>query len=106
MGFKNKESLNRLTRGDTVYTDIELGPLSSERLAELNNTRLGCIVARLLLRVIDNGSGHGGNQDDRARLASSNCSTTNSLGHHERAGQVDIDQAAPHLEIISLSGDV
>ena len=106
MGFKNKESLNRLTRGDTVNTDIKFSPLSSERLAELDDTGLGCIVARLLLRIIDNGSGHGGNQDDGAWLAGSNCSTTNSLRHHEGASQVDIDQTAPHLEIISLGGDV
>jgi hypothetical protein len=98
--------LTGLTRGDAVDTDIKLGPLSSKRLAELDDTSLGCIVARLLLRVVDNRSGHGGNQDDGARLASSNCSTANSLGHHEGASQVDIDQAAPHLEIISLSGDV
>lgn len=98
--------MSGLTRGDTVNTDIKFSPLSSERLAELDDTGLGCIVARLLLRVIDNGSGHGGNQDDGARLASSNCSTTNGLGHHERASQVDINQAAPHLEIISLGGNV
>jgi hypothetical protein len=98
--------LNGLTRGNAIDTDIKFCPLSSERLAELDDTGLGCIVARLLLRVVDNGSRHGGNQNDGARLASSNCSTTNSLGHHERASQVDVDQAAPHLEIIGLGGDV
>jgi len=96
----------KFTRRDAVDTDAILGPLSSKRLAELDHTSLGGIVAGLLLRVVDDGAGHGGNEDDGSGLVLGHQGTTNGLGHHEGTGQVDIDQTAPHLEIVGLGWDV
>ena len=98
--------MRELTGRDAVDTDAILGPLSSQGLAELDNTSLGCVVARLLLWVVDDRAGHRSNQDDGSRLVLGHQGTTNSLGHHEGTGQVDIDQAAPHLEIVGLGWDV
>jgi hypothetical protein len=60
----------------------------------------------LLLWVVDDGAGHGGNQDNGAGLVLGHQGTTNGLGHHEGAGQVDVDQTAPHLEVVGLSWDI
>jgi hypothetical protein len=97
---------NKRTRRDAVHADVVLGPLSAKRLAELDNTSLGCVVARLLLRVVDDGAGHGRDQDDGSRLACSHHSLTNGLRHQEGSGQVDVDQAAEHDMIVCLSRDV
>ena len=98
--------MREITGRNAVNTDAILGPLSSQGLAELDNTSLGCVVAGLLLWVVDNGAGHRGNQDDGSGLVLGHQGTTNGLGHHEGTGQVDIDQAAPHLEIVGLGWDV
>lgn len=92
--------------GDAVDTDVVLGPLSSQTLAELDDTSLGSIVAGLLLREVDDAAGHGGNEDDGAGLASGDHGLANSLGHEEGTSQVDIDQTTEHVGVVVLSGDV
>ena len=95
-----------VTGGDAVDTDVVLGPLSGERLAELDNTSLGGVVAGLLLGVVDDGARHGGDQDDGSRLASGHHGTANRLGHQEGTSQVDVDQSAEHGGVVLFGGDV
>lgn len=96
----------RHTRGDAVNTNVVLGPLSTQRLAKLDNTSLGGVVAGLLLGVVDNGSRHGGNQDNGSRLAGSHHGLADGLRDQEGSGQIDVDQASEHDMVIGLSGDV
>lgn len=95
-----------VTWGDAVYTNVVLGPLSSEGLSELDDSGLGCIVAGLLLWVVDDGSGHRGNEDDGTWLASLNHGLANSLCDHERSVEVDVDQSAEHGVVVSLGWNV
>lgn len=60
----------------------------------------------MFLRIVYNRTGHGGNQDDGARLVGSDHGFTNSLGNEEGAGQVDIDESAEHDGVIGLGRDV
>jgi len=96
----------KLTWGDAVYTDAVFSPLRAERLAKHDNTGLGSVVARLLLWVVDNGSGHRCNQDDGSGLASSNHGLADCLRNEEGAGQVDVDKTTEHDWVVRLSGDV
>jgi hypothetical protein len=72
-----------VTRGDGVDTDTVLCPLSSQRATEVHHTRLGGVVARLLLGVVDDRPRHTGDEDDRPRLLSSNHGLRDSLSHEE-----------------------
>lgn len=92
--------------GDAVDTDVVLGPLSGEGLAELDDTGLGGVVAGLLLRVVDDGAGHRSNEDDGAGLASGHHGAANSLGHQERTVEVDVDETTEHGGVVLLSRNV
>lgn len=45
-----------VTGGNAVDPDVELGPLSGQRLSELNDTSLRGVVTRLFLWVVDDSS--------------------------------------------------
>lgn len=109
LGLKSGDTVEggvHVTGRDAVDTDLVLGPLSSDGLGKLDDTSLGGVVAALLLGVVDDGAGHGGNQDQAARLASSHHGAANSLGHEEGTSKVDVDQAAEHGGVIGLSLNV
>lgn len=109
LGLKGGDAVEgsvHVTGGDAVDTDLVLGPLSSDGLGELDDTGLGGVVAALLLGVVDDGTRHGGNQDQAARLASGHHSAADGLGHQERTSQVDVDETTEHGGVISLSLDV
>src|SRR5688572_25793473 len=109
LGLKSRDTVEggvHVTRRDTVNTDAVLGPLSGNGLGKLDDTSLRGVVAALLLRVVDNGARHRGNEDERAGLASSHHSATNRLGHEESASEVDVDEAAEHGRVVSLGLDV
>lgn len=94
------------TRRDTVHTDVVLCPLSAKRLSKLDNSSLRCVVTGLFLRVVDDGSGHGGNQYNRAGFTSSNHCPSNSLGHQEGSSEVDINESTEHHMVVSFGRDV
>lgn len=91
-----------VARGDAVDADIVLGPLGGEGLAELDDTGLGGIVARLLLRVVDDAAAHGRHQDDGARLLGIYHGASDGLAHEEGTRQVDVDEASEHLMVASM----
>lgn len=105
-GWNVVEGGVHVTWRDAVDTDVVLGPLSSERLAELDNTGLGGVVTGLLLWVVDDGSRHGSNEDDGSLLAGGNHGLGNSLGHKEGTSQVDIDETTEHGVVVLLGLDV
>lgn len=72
----------------------------------MHHTRLGGVVARLLLGVVDDGSRHGGYEDDGSRLLGSNHGLGDGLGHQEGTSQVDVDEATEHGVVVLLSLDV
>lgn len=92
--------------GDAVDTDLVLGPLGGDGLGELDDTGLGGVVAALLLGVVDNGAGHGGDHDQAAGLASGHHGAANGLGHQEGTSEVDVDQTTEHGRVVGLSLDV
>jgi hypothetical protein len=102
------EQLEReeLTWRDAVHTDVVFSPLSTKRLAKLDNASLGCVIARLLLRVVHDRARHGCNQDDRSGLVGCDHRLSNCLRNEERASQVDIYQTTEHNVVISLGWDV
>jgi hypothetical protein len=105
-GGDSVEGSVHVTGGDAVDTDVVLGPLGGEGLAELNHTSLGGVVTALLLGVVDNGTRHGGNQNDGAGLASGHHGATDGLGHEEGTVKVDVDETAEHGGVVCLSLDV
>jgi len=58
------------------------------------------------LWVVDDATGHGGNENDGSWLASGDHVLAQSLGHQERSSQVDVNQTHPHLAVVGLGGDV
>lgn len=109
LGVKGRDLVQggiHVTGGNAVNTDVILGPLGSKRLAELNDTSLGGVVARLLLRVVDDGARHRGNKDNGAGLASGHHGAADGLGHQERAVEVDVNETTEHGSIILLGRNV
>ena len=100
------QSSVHVTGRDAVDTDVVAGPLGGERLSELDNAGLGGVVARLLLRIVDDGSGHRSDVDDRAASLGLDHGLADGLGHDESAGDVDVDQATEHVVVVHLSLDV
>ena len=100
------ESSVHVTGGDGVNTDVVLGPLSSQRATEVNDTGLGGVVARLLLWVVDDRTRHAGNEDDASGLLGSNHGLGDSLSHEERTSQVDVNETTEHGVVILLGLDV
>jgi hypothetical protein len=72
----------------------------------LDDTGLGCIVTGLFLGIVDDGSRHGGNEDNRARLALGDHSFAYSLRHEKGASEIDIDQSAEHGMVINFGWDI
>lgn len=105
-GGNTVEGSVHVARGDGVDTDLVLGPLSGNGLAELDDTSLGGVVAALLLGVVDNGAGHGGDEDQAAGLASGHHGAADGLGHEESASEVDVDETAEHGGVVGLGLDV
>lgn len=95
-----------VTGGDAVDTDVVLGPLSGDGLGVLDDTGLGGVVAGLFLGVVDDAAGHGGNEDEAARLAGGHHGTTNGLGHEEGSRKVDVNETTEHGRVVGLSLDV
>lgn len=95
-----------VARRDAVDADVVLGPLGRQRPAQLDHARLGRVVARLLLRVVDNTTAHGRDQHDGCALASRDGSPPDGLRHEERAREVDIHQAPEHGGVVRLGGEV
>lgn len=92
--------------GDGVDADVVASPLGSEGLGQLNDAGLGGIVAGLLLRVVDDGTGHGGDVDDGAALLGLDHLLADGLGDEEGAGDVDVNEAAELLVVVDLGLDV
>ena len=105
-GGDTVEGSVHVTGRDAVDTDVVLGPLSGNGLAKLNDTGLGGVVAALLLRVVDDAAGHGGNEDNATGLASGHHGTSDSLGHQEGTSKVDVDETTEHGGVVGLSLDV
>ena len=82
------------------------GPLGGEGLGELNNTGLGGVVTRLLLRVVDDSAGHRGDVDDGTASLGLDHGLTDGLGNDEGAGDVDVDETTEHVVVIDLGLDV
>jgi hypothetical protein len=95
-----------VTGGDGVDTDAVTGPLGSEGLGELHNTGLGGVVAGLLLRVVDDSTGHRGDVDDGATSLGLDHGLTNGLGDDEGASDVDVDETTEHVVVVDLGLDV
>lgn len=95
-----------VARRDGVDTDLVLGPLGGDGLAELDDAGLGGVVAALLLGVVDNGAGHGGDEDQAARLASGHHGAADGLGHEECTSEVDVNKTTEHGRVVCLGLDV
>ncbi|EEQ36258.1 D-arabinitol 2-dehydrogenase [Clavispora lusitaniae ATCC 42720] len=72
-----------------VDTDVVLGPFTGQRAHQVDHARLGHVVHTLRLWVVDNGAGHGANQDDGATQVVLDQRFGESSGHVERAQAVD-----------------
>lgn len=72
----------------------------------MHNTGLGGVVARLLLRVVDDRTRHAGDEDDASGLLGSHHGLGDSLGHQEGSSKVDVDETAEHRVVVLLGLDV
>lgn len=93
LGLEGRDTVEgsvHVSGGDCVDTDLVASPFGGERLCELDNSSLGGIVAGLLLRVVDDAAGHGGNEDDAATVAGGDHVATDGLCDEERTGDVDV----------------
>lgn len=109
LGVKGRNAVEgsvHVTGRNAVDTDAVLGPLSTNGLGELNDTGLGGVVAGLLLGVVDDGTGHGGDQDQATGLASGHHGATDSLGHEEGTSQIDVNETTEHGGVVGLGLDV
>ena len=91
---------------DGVDADTVASPLSGQRLRELHDGGLAGVVTGLLLWVVDDRTGHGGDVDDAAALAASDHLVADSLRHQEGTSDIDIDQAAELVVWVGLGFDV
>jgi hypothetical protein len=78
-------------------------PLRGEGLGELYHASLRRVVARLLLRVVDDSTRHGSNVDDRAAGLRLDHLLPNSLGDEEGSGDVDVNQTTELVVVVCLS---
>lgn len=88
---------------DTIDADAVTGPLGGKGFAQLDDGGFRGVVAALLLRVVDDGAGHAGDEDDGAAGALSDHLTTAGLGDQERTRDVDRHEVVPLVVIIFLS---
>lgn len=83
--------------GDGVDADVVFGPFSSKRLGQLDDASFGGVIARLLLRIVDDRAGHGCNENDGSRSLLLDHLTANGLRDEEGAVNVDIDESSEFL---------
>ena len=95
-----------VTRGDGVDTDAVAGPLGGERTSKLNDSGLGGVVAGLLLRVVDDGSGHGSDEDHGHGVLELNHLLSNGLSNQEGTSDVDVEKTTEHVGGVSLRRNV
>lgn len=95
-----------VTRRDGVDTDAVAGPLGGERAGELNDSGLGGVVARLLLRVVDDRSGHRGDEYHRNWVLDLNHLLGDSLSDQESSSDVDVDETTEHLGGVGVGRNV
>lgn len=95
-----------VARADGVDANAVAGPLGGEGLGELHDAGFGGVVARLLLWVVDDRTGHGGDVDDGAASLQFDHLLAHGLGDEEGAGDVDVDEAAELLVVVGLGLDV
>ena len=84
-------------RADGVDADIVASPLGRQGFGQVHDGRLGGVVARLFLRVVDDCAGHGRDEDHGAGVAHDDHSLRAGLRDEEGAGDVNVDLAAEHL---------
>jgi hypothetical protein len=109
LGIKSRntvESSVHVSRRDGVDADVIASPLGSEGLGKLDDSSLGGVVARLLLRVVDDGTGHGGDVDHGATTLEFDHLLTDSLSDEEGSGDVDVKQTTELLRVVGLGLDV
>ena len=75
----------------------EVAPLVGEGLGQVDAAGLGDVVARLLLREVGNVAGHGGGDDEGARVALAEVQP-HGAGAVEGARQVSVDDLVPGLD--------
>ena len=63
----------------------------------MDDASFGGVIARLLLRIIDNRAGHGCNENDGSRSLLPDHLTANGLRDEEGAVNVDIDESSEFL---------
>jgi hypothetical protein len=109
LGVKSGDTVERsvhVARADGVDANLVTGPLGGEGLGELDNAGLGGVVTGLLLRVVDHGTGHRGDVDDRTAGLGLDHLLADSLGNKEGAGDVDVDETTELVVVIGLGLDV
>lgn len=82
------------------------GPFGREGSPKLDHGRLGGIVTALFLRVVDDRTGHGCDEDDGAASSRSDHVSCAGLRDEERAREVDVDQAAELVCFVLFGFDV
>ena len=91
---------------DGVDADARVSPLTSERMSEVHDASLGRIVGGLLLRVIDDCGGHGGDVDDGASISIGPHSVSDSLIDVERPDEVDVLDPLEQTRVADVGRDV
>jgi len=91
---------------DRVDTNLVAGPLGGEGLGKLDNTGLRGVVAGLLLRVVHDSAGHGGDVDDRPASLSLDHLLADSLRNEEGSGDVDVDETTELVVVVGFSLDI
>ena len=95
-----------VARRDAVDADTVTGPFGGEGFAELDDGGFGGVVAALFLRVVDDGAGHAGDEDDGAAGALGDHLAAAGLGDEEGAGEVDREEVVPFGVVVFLGFDV
>ncbi len=92
--------------GNAIDANAMLGPFRGQRSTELDDGRFGRVVAALFLRVVDDGAGHGGDEDDGAGGAGGDHGAAAGLRDEEGARDVDVEEAAEFLRVVFFGFDV
>ncbi|KAH3670410.1 hypothetical protein OGAPHI_000925 [Ogataea philodendri] len=103
-----------VTWGESVNSDVVLGPLSSQGFHHVDDTSLGHVVGDLWLWVVDDFSGHGADHDHGTALnVVLDERLGKGLGHKQGAQQVDLDESLGVLgrvlvrrEVLAVAGGV
>ena len=82
------------------------GPFGGQGPTKLDDGCFGRIVAALGLWIVDNGSGHRGDKDDRAASALLDHLLPTRLSHQEGTCNIYVDKAAEHCDVVLFGFDV